>query len=682
MSDPLLTPFQIGNLSLKNRIVSTPHAPALAEDGMPKERYQRYHLEKAKGGIAMTMIGGSSCVSPDSPSVFGQLDVSSDRIIPYFTEFAERIHKEDCRIVCQISHLGRRTTWNDGDWLPVIAPSRVREPAHRGFPKIMDHADIKRVIGDYVAAALRLRDSGFDGVEILQNGHLPGQFLSPDTNFRDDEYGGSLENRLRFIRELYDAVKRAIGTDIVIGARVEMDSKLENGLQQDEALKALQVIESDGTIDYFNLNMGRSDTDYMLASYPVPAMFVGLAPFVQIAGLFKSQLKTPTIHAARISELATARYAVQEGLMDLVGMTRAHVADPHIVNKLLDGRENEIRPCVGAGYCIDRIYNEGEMLCIHNVATTREQHIAHITPPTTGDLKKIVVIGGGPSGMEAARVSALRGHKVTLLEASSQLGGQVRLAAKSRLRKDLIGIVNWLEDEIKRLKVDIVWEHFADPGSITAFQPDIVIVATGGLPDHDYVNGGGLSCSTWDVLSGTALTTPSGEETVLVYDDHGQHQAASTVVELCKRGYKVKLVTPDRHAVHEMGSSNYPMYIKAFHDHQVAITPDLRLKSLVPDGNGITAEFSSDYGDHLYHIKADHVMIEHGTLPNDGLFHDLVTHSHNKGITDIAALIAGEEQNFSAQNEGGFSLFRVGDVVASRNIHAAILDARRLCQTF
>ena len=322
------------------------------------------------------------------------------------------------------------------------------------------------------------------------------------------------------------------------------------------------------------------------------------------------------------------------------------------------------------------------MLCIHNVATTREQHIAHITPPTTGDLKKIVVIGGGPSGMEAARVSALRGHKVTLVEASSQLGGQVRLAAKSRLRKDLIGIVNWLEDEIKRLKVDIVWEHFADPDSITAFQPDIVIVATGGLPDHDYVNGGELSCSTWDVLSGTVLTTPSGEETVLVYDDHGQHQAASSVVELCKRGYKVKLVTPDRHAVHEMGSSNYPMYIKAFHDHQVAITPNLRLKSLAPDGNGIAAEFSSDYGDHPYHIKADHVVIEHGSLPNDGLYHDLVPNSHNEGITDIAALIAGEEQNFPAQGEGGFSLFRVGDVVASRNIHAAILDARRLCQTF
>ena len=681
MSDPLLTPFQIGSLSLKNRIVSTPHAPALTEDGLPKERYQRYHLEKAKGGIAMTMIGGSSCVSPDSPSVFGQLDVSSDRIIPYFTEFAERIHQEDCRIICQISHLGRRTTWNDGDWLPVIAPSRVREPAHRGFPKIMDHADIKRVIQDYVAAARRLRDSGFDGVEILQNGHLPGQFLSPDTNLRDDEYGGSFENRLRFIRELYEAVKAEIGNDIVIGARVEMDSKLAEGLQQDEALKALQVIEKDGTIDYFNLNVGRSDTDYMLASHPVPAMFVGLAPFVQLAGMFKSHLNTPTIHAARISDLATARYAVQEGLMDLVGMTRAHIADPHIVNKLRDGREGEIRPCVGAGYCIDRIYNEGEMLCIHNVATTREQHISHITPPTKGALKKVVVVGGGPAGMEAARVSALRGHDVTLIEASSQLGGQVRLAAQSQVRKDLIGIINWLEDEMKRLNVNIIWEQFADTSSVTALKPDLVIIATGGVPDHDYVEGGELSYSTWDVLSGSALVSPQGEETVLVYDDHGQHQAASTVVELCKRGFNVHLVTPDRHAVREMGSSNYPMYIKAFHDHHVRVTTDVRLKSLSNEGNGIKAHFKSDFGGHPYDVKADHVVIEHGTLPNDELYHDLIPVSHNNGITDIAALIAGEEQPLHAAESESFDLFRVGDAVASRNIHAAILDARRLCQT-
>ena len=681
MSDPLLSSLQIGSLTLKNRIVSTCHAPAIAEDGMPKERYQRYHLEKAKGGIAMTMIGGSSCVSPDSPSVFGQLDVSSDRMIPYFTEFADRIHKEDCRIVCQISHLGRRTTWNDGDWLPVIAPSRVREPAHRGFPKEMDHADIKRVIGDYIAAARRLRDSGFDGVEILQNGHLPGQFLSPDTNLRDDIYGGSFDNRLRFIRELYDAVKDAIGDDIVIGARVEMDSKLAEGLQQDEALKALQIIEHDGTIDYFNLNVGRSDTDYMLANHPVPAMFKELAPFVQLAGLFKQNLKTPTIHAARISDLATARYAIKEGMMDLVGMTRAHIADPHLVHKLQSGREEEIRPCVGAGYCIDRIYNEGEMLCIHNVATTREQHIPHITLPATGDPKTVVVIGGGPAGMEAARVSALRGHNVTLIEAASELGGQVRLAAQSQVRKDLIGIVNWLEQEIKRLNVEIVWQIFADDKLIADLAPDIVVVATGGIPDHDHVSGGELARSTWDVLAGEALVQPAGSETVMVYDDHGQHQAASTVVELCKRGFKVHLVTPDRHAVHEMGSSNYPMYIKAFHDYGVDVTPNFRLKSLIRDGNGIKAELTSDFGDHPHSIAADHVVVEHGTLPNDEVYHDLIPHANNGGITDIPSLIAGEPQP-TLNKADGFSLFRVGDAVASRNIHAAILDSRRLCQTF
>ena len=279
--------------------------------------------------------------------------------------------------------------------------------------------------------------------------------------------------------------------------------------------------------------------------------------------------------------------------------------------------------------------------------------------------------------MEAARISAMRGHEVTLIEASSQL--RARLAQQSQVRKDLIGIVNWLEDEVKRLNVHIIWEQFADVSSINALNPDIVIIATGGLPDHDYVEGGELSCSTWDVLSGSAMTTPTGEETVLVYDDHGQHQAASTVVELGKRGYNVHLITPDRHAVQEMGSSNYPMYMKAFHDHKVVVTPDLRLKSITHDGNGIKAAFSSDYGDHPYEIKADHVVVEHGTLPNDELYLDLVE-TRTISIIDVAALIAGEAQPSSSQNDDGFSLYRVGDAVASRNIHAAILDARRLCQ--
>jgi len=279
MSDPLLEPLMINRLRVRNRIVGTAHCPSYAEDGMPKERYQLYHEEKAKGGTGLVMFGGSSCVGPDSPSVFGQLNVGTDEIIPYLRQFSERIHQHDCGIVCQISHLGRRTTWNVADWLPIVGASRVREPAHRGFPKVMDKADIERVQGYYVKAALRCQEGGLDGVEIMQNGHLPGQFLSPDTNLRTDEYGGSLENRGRFIREVFAKVRDAVGPDFVVGSRVDMDSTAPDGLQPSEALEHLQTVEGMGVLDYLNLYMGRADTEWLLATYQVPSMFQKLAPF-------------------------------------------------------------------------------------------------------------------------------------------------------------------------------------------------------------------------------------------------------------------------------------------------------------------------------------------------------------------------------------------------------------------
>ena len=683
--DPLLEPYQLAGMTLKNRIVSTPHAPALTENGIPKERYKLYHLEKAKGGIAMTMIGGSSCVSLDSPSVFGQIDLSTDKVLPWFTQLSDVIHKENCKIICQISHLGRRTTWNDGHWLPIIAPSRVREPAHRGFPKEMDQYDIKRVIADYVLAAKRCRDSGLDGIEILQNGHLPGQFLSPDTNFRSDLYGGTFHNRMRFIRQLYDALRGELNDDIVIGARVEMDSKLQEGLQPDEALVALKIIEADGTIDYFNVNVGRSDTEFMLANYSVPAMFQKLSPWLKLAGYFKSELSLPIIHATRISDIATARHAIKNNLLDLVGMTRAHIADPHLVNKIIEGNEDRIRPCVGAGYCIDRIYGEGEMLCIHNVATTREKTISHIVKPSKKN-HKVIVVGGGPAGLEAARVSAERGHNVILVEAAAELGGQIKIASMADVRKDLIGIVSWLEAEINYLKVDIRLQTFANADYIRKENPDIVIIATGGIPDLEYINDLENCISTWDVLSGESLignplsSKETTRPTVLVYDDHGQHQAASAITEMVKRGYKVELVTPDRHVAAEMGASNFPMYIKNFKDNEVSITPDFRLTGVSRSGNKLKTVFVSDYGGHNMERYVDHVVIEHGTIPVDDLYQELRKFSLNDGVTDYKSLIENQHQPFEKSKNSEFQLFAIGDAVSSRNIHAAIFDARRLCQ--
>ncbi|MEK9726044.1 MAG: hypothetical protein VW405_21505, partial [Rhodospirillaceae bacterium] len=219
-NDPLLQPFQLRHLTLRNRVMSTSHAPAYVDDGKPQARYRAYHAEKAKGGLALSMFGGSSNVAADSPSVFGQIYAGDDGVIDHFQKFADVMHAHGCALMCQLTHMGRRTTWADGWWLPVIAPSRVREPAHRAFPKEMDADDIARVAKAFGAAARRCKEGGLDGLELLAHGHLLDQFWTPLVNKRSDGYGGSLKNRMRFSLEVLDEVRRQVGPDFIVGIRM------------------------------------------------------------------------------------------------------------------------------------------------------------------------------------------------------------------------------------------------------------------------------------------------------------------------------------------------------------------------------------------------------------------------------------------------------------------------------
>jgi len=676
-NDPLLQPYRLKHLTLKNRIMSTAHEPNYAEDGMPKDRYRLYHLEKAKGGIALTMTAGSAIVSRDSAPAFGNLHAYRDEIVPWLKRLADDCHEQGAAVMIQLTHLGRRTNWNKADWLPVLAPSPVREPAHRAIPKEMEDWDIDRIVADYADAAERMKAAGLDGFEFECYGHLMDQFWSPATNRRDDAFGGPLDNRLRFTFRILDAVRARVGPGFIVGARLVADEDWDMGLSRAEGLAICEKLVATGQIDFLNVIRGHIEHDGPL-SRVIPVTGMRSAPHLDFAGEVRQHTKFPVFHAARINDVATARHAVAEGKLDMVGMTRAHIADPHIVKKIMAGREHEIRPCVGATYCLDRIYEGHEALCIHNPATGREATMPQAIVRASGGHRHIVIAGAGPAGLEAARVSAERGHRVTLIEAAGRPGGQVALATRAKRRGELQGIVDWRMDRLEKLGVEARFNTLADGALVASLAPDVVIVATGGAPGAAIaIPGQELAVSSWDILSGDVKP---GEE-VLLFDDNGAHPGMAAAEFLVDAGAKLELVTPERFFAPEMGGLNLVPYMQKLHTAGTRITTMLRVSGLKRVGNRIAATLWSPYtekdaGERL----VDQVVIEQATLPNADLYLELKEQSSNRGEVDYGALIEGRPQSVRSNPYGRFQLFRIGDAVASRNIHAAIYDAARLCK--
>ena len=464
MTDALLRSFQLKHLNLKNRILTTSHEPAYNEDGFPKDRYIAYHLERAKGGIAMTMTAGSAVVSKDSPPSFDNIHAYKDEVVPWIKKLTKVIHDQDCAIMIQLTHLGRRTTWNKGDWLPSISSGKHREPAHKAFPKVAEKWDIQRIIKEYGDAAERMKEGGMDGVELEGQGHLIGQFLSPLTNELENEYGGNFENRLRFTLDVLSEIRKKVGKKFIVGIRCVFDEVQEGGISKTEGFKIAKILSDTGLVDYLNVNRGRIHTDPILTKH-IPIQGMKSAPHLEFAGEIKKEVNIPIFHASKISDVATARYAISNGLVDMVGMTRGHLADPHIVTKIKEKREDDIRPCVGATYCLDRIYQGEEALCIHNAATGRELKFPNII--TTSKIKKkIVVVGAGPGGLEASRIAAERGHDVVVFEAASDPGGQVRLCAKSKRRKDMMGIIDWRMQQCNKKNVKFNFNVLAEKDDV------------------------------------------------------------------------------------------------------------------------------------------------------------------------------------------------------------------------
>ena len=674
--DPLLQTYQLKHLTLKNRIMTTSHEPAYPEDGMPKDRYRAYHEERAKAGVALTMTAGSAAVSKDSPPVFNNILAYKDEVVPWIQNLTDGCHEHGCAVMIQLTHLGRRTTWNKGDWLPSVSSSKHREPAHRAFPKLIEDWDIERIITDFADAAERMKVGGMDGIELQVYGHLLDQFWSPLTNDLVGPYGAdTLENRMRFPMDVLGAIRKRVGSEFIVGFRYTADEAQKGGITAEDGLKISKTLADTGQLDFLNVVRGRIHTDPAMTDL-IPIQGMKNAPHLDFAGQVKKLTGMPTFHAAKIPDVATARHAVEAGLLDMVGMTRAHMADPHVVKKIIEGREDDIRPCVGATYCLDRIYEAGDALCIHNAATGRELTMPHTIPPAEKK-RKVVIVGAGPAGLEAARVAAERGHHVVVFEAQPDPGGQVRLTAQSPRRREMISIIDWRMAQCAARDVEFHFNTWAEADDVINQNPDVVIIATGGMPNTELLESGKDTphvTTSWDIIAGDVKPAQS----ILIYDESGDHAALQAAEVAANAGAKIEIMTPDRTFSAGVMAMNLVPYMRSLQDKDTTFTVARRLLGVELRGNKLEAQIGTDYSDHSDIHESDQVVVNYGTLPLDELYFDLKNLSSNGGAVDHDALVNGHPQNIVKNTDSQFQLFRIGDAVSARNTHAAIYDALRL----
>ena len=483
----LFSPFEIKGKRFKNRLFLPAHGTGYAENGRVGDRGFAYYQARVNRGIGLLITEANQIVSLEGQS-YAQLSAATDECIPRLRRVADLCAAGDCRFFGQVYHEGRaRAHSTDGSMDVACAPSAVPDERFHIMPRAMDLAMIEDLVNHFAAAAQRMHKAGTDGVEVLVGmGYVHAQFLSPRTNLRRDVYGGSLEGRVRFLRETLLAMRQATSDDLIIGIRIAGEEYDPDGLKLDDAIETCQSLDRDGLIDYANV-CAAGTHGLIGASYIVPSMFVETGPTLRLAEAVRTAISVPVLTAGRINDPRQAEHAIASGKTDMVGMVRAFISDPEFALKAAEDRPDDIRACIACNQaCIGHRHSGHGVSCIQFPETGRELEYATRKPAKSK--KRIAVVGGGPGGMKAAVVAAERGHDVTLYEKTSRLGGQVLLAQALPGRSEFGGLITNLENEIRRHGVVVEKNTEATPESLLADAPQAVIVATGATPTSHRVS--------------------------------------------------------------------------------------------------------------------------------------------------------------------------------------------------
>ena len=537
--DRLFEPIQVGGVTIKNRIVRSPHGTHLQGEDLIA-----YHEARARGGVGMSTVQATSVYEAAPLGI----PIYRDDCMPFLEELGRRVHKHGMKLFHQLYHPGAGYPEAAGvaeHW----SASEVPNPMANVVPVAITHDQIADLVASFAAAARRVRDSGLDGVDIhASSGYLIHEFLSPALNKRTDEYGGSFENRMRFLLEVIAAVRDAVGSsEFAVGVRLPNEDYVPGGLTADLNRQIAEAV--DPLVDYVSLHMGAYWRFHKLIAPSDDPLGVEMVPNARI----RPALTKPTMVTGRIMTLDHADHIVKSGEADMVSMVRALIADPELVNKGRRGDEHRIRPCIGSNMgCVGRLMSGQGLSCVVNVAAAMESKLTQEPENPAPRPKHILVVGGGPAGLEFARTAAMRGHRVELHEATRKLGGQVNMAASAPHRGDIGAITSWLADELEYLQVDVRLNSLVDVEQINTSAPDEIVLATGTTPRTD-----GFQISTpagalpgfdlphvhnsWDLFGyGTPVTV---DGPALVFDDTGSFESISVADVLLEAGVHVTLVS-------------------------------------------------------------------------------------------------------------------------------------------